>query len=107
MPETCQRARCRMPATHTPVLEIPAKGHDWGAHEPAVLHTGIRACLGHATRWFANDALPEASKQAVRDSLAAIGRAEPDFKRARCKAVALNSAEAAQAEVILNGPTRH
>lgn len=102
----CSKPRCRMPATHTPVLEIPAEGYDWGTHDPIKIHTGATACLGHASRWFAEDPLPEPSKQAVRDTLAACGKAPPDFKRARCRAVPLDSVEAAEAERILNNPTR-
>lgn len=107
MTETCQNDRCSLPATHTPVLDIPAVG---GGFEPGTtmqLCTGAKTCRHHAKQWFAKDPLPAESKRTIVEAMAALGKAPPDFKRARAKAVRLDSPEAAEAEKIANGSTVH
>lgn len=93
----CAKDGCPAKAVAAPSLLIPPKGYRDISPEltperclPLIL--GLALCQKHLEE-FGPIRLLEESRQRIRNAMAAIGRAEPDFERAAVRSVALDSGE--------------
>lgn len=94
----CAETGCPCRATHGVIIHIPAKGYAIEAHTPLQMAAKMSWCERHAKAFsIANwldpklDHEPGNLRETVRDMLAALHRAAPDFDRAWVQAYPLES----------------
>lgn len=88
----CAKLRCTAEATHAIRAEIPPRGHPTTPTNTLNVVIGIKLCCPHAHK-VDGELLTADTKSVLTGSLRALGRAEPDFSRAKFVLISLDSTE--------------
>ncbi len=97
----CMRNNCADDATSALKICVPATGYPIESHQPISIFLGVKICLKHAAEVTAQEWLKD-NRMRQMLTMAAAGRAAPDFDRAWLKVLALNDPELLAYEVLTN-----
>lgn len=97
----CMRKDCNEEATSALKICVPATGHSIDSHQPISIFLGVEICSKHAAEETVEEWLKD-NRMRQMLTMAAAGRAAPDFDRAWLKVLALDDPDLLAYEARIN-----